>query len=135
MRNKQKCKLKLHLSSKVQYKEILFGFEVEMSSSMPNIWMKYLIEKVKKCFYWDLKYDIKDCIWEWKIKLRNQEVFLQGFQVSYSRMYIINKFFFDINLKNLLGPLFQKLIRPKNGSLQYILGIYMITCKSQNLRQ
>ena len=93
--------------------------------------MKYLIGKVKKCFYWDLKYDIKDCIWEWKIKLRNQEAFLQEFQVSYSRIYIIDKISFDINLENLLGPLFEKLIRPKNGSLQYILGIYMIACKSK----
>jgi len=29
---------------------------------MADMWMKYLIESVKKCFYWDLKYDIKDCI-------------------------------------------------------------------------
>ena len=92
--NKQKCKLKLDLSTKVQYKENLFWLEVKIPYWLPNICMKYLIGKFKKCFYWDLKCDIKYCICEWKIKLKIQEVFLQGFQVSYSRMYIIDKNFF-----------------------------------------
>ena len=36
-----------------------------------------------------------------------------------------------MNLKNLLGPLFKKLIRPENGSLKYTLRIFIKACKSQ----
>ena len=36
-----------------------------------------------------------------------------------------------MNFKNLLGPLFKKLIRPNNGSLKSTLRIFIKTCKSQ----
>ena len=148
----------LIFNSLIDWKMIFWGTNKNVNQN----WICQLKYSTKKiCFDLKLKYQINCLIHVWNFWLENiRSVFTGTWNVILSIAYVneklnqrskkcsymgfkyhtqecisLIKISFDINLENLLGLLFEKLIRPENGSLQYILGIYIITCKSQNLRQ
>ena len=97
---------------KYQVKCLIYGWNIwleNIRSVFSGTWNVILIiayvneklnQKSKKCSYRGFKYHTQECI-------------------------SLIKICFDINLENLLGPLFEKLIRPDKGSLKYTLWIFI----------